>query len=442
MLIGALIGLPTAAVGLVVCHVLNRLMHVPMRPYSDQAEPEPLEDDRLPSLALSLLPVLLPVVLITANTFAIWFAVAAHERRLREGEVLSWSRFSAQLSKVGTDGETAPARRIRELLPSDLEQSISDAGSTDSIDARLEAMLKAETWRLARQEHLLTDDAFFGIALPGEAGRILDRGMNRLPETDHDRFKTVYRDKALAGMANSERARELIDRGLEQLSKEEIERFNWLLLEAAFPGQRRVTIPQRIANLTAIIGNANLALFLAAVIAMIVLVRSRGLSLKQLAQSTEIALMSGGVIILITAGGGAFGAMLRAAGVQHSISQLVGSGGQGVGLTILLVAFAVASVIKFAQGSGTVSMITTASMFAAMGVSPEMLGCHPVYLAAAIGSGSLVGDWMNNSGFWIFARMSVLTEIETLKSWTILTACLGAAGLGFTLLLAWLMPMV
>ena len=49
---------------------------------------------------------------------------------------------------------------------------------------------------------------------------------------------------------------------------------------------------------------------------------------------------------------------------------------------------------------------------------------------------------MNNSGFWIFARMSVLTEVETLKSWTILTACLGVVGLGFTLLLAWLMPMV
>jgi GntP family gluconate:H+ symporter len=97
--------------------------------------------------------------------------------------------------------------------------------------------------------------------------------------------------------------------------------------------------------------------------------------------------------------------------------------------------------MKFAQGSGTVSMITTVSIFAAMGVSPKILGCNSVYLAMTIGSGSLVGDWMNNSGFWIFSRMGGFTEVETLKSWTILTAALGLTGLGFTLLLAYVMPM-
>jgi len=44
---------------------------------------------------------------------------------------------------------------------------------------------------------------------------------------------------------------------------------------------------------------------------MFVLVCYRKLSLKKLATRTEIALMSGGIIILITSGGGAFGAMLR-----------------------------------------------------------------------------------------------------------------------------------
>ncbi len=109
---------------------------------------------------------------------------------------------------------------------------------------------------------------------------------------------------------------------------------------------------------------------------------------------------------------------------------------------ILLMAAAVASMMKFAQGSGTLSMITTVAIFAAMEISPQKLGCNPVYHAMAIGSGSLIGDWMNNSGFWIFARMGGLTEIETLKSWTILTATLGVIGLGFTLLLAYLLPMM
>jgi GntP family gluconate:H+ symporter len=131
--------------------------------------------------------------------------------------------------------------------------------------------------------------------------------------------------------------------------------------------------------------------------------------------------------------------MLREAGIKDLLQELLGVQG---GSVMLLMAFAVAVVMKFAQGSGTVSMITTVSIFVAMGVSPKMLGCNPAYLAMAIGSGSLVGDWMNNSGFWIFARMGGFTEIETLKSWTILTAALGVIGLGFTLLFAYLLPMM
>ncbi len=196
------------------------------------------------------------------------------------------------------------------------------------------------------------------------------------------------------------------------------------------------------AQIVNVLGNRDLALLLSAAIAMIVLVHNRKLTLKELAKRTETALMSGGAIILITAAGGAFGAMLREAGIKGWLENLLGGQGETVGLVILLMAFAVAVVMKFAQGSGTVSMITTVSMFVAMGISPKMLGCNPVYLAMAIGSGSLVGDWMNNSGFWIFARMSVLTETETLKSWTILTAALGIIGLVLTLLLASLLPMM
>jgi len=48
---------------------------------------------------------------------------------------------------------------------------------------------------------------------------------------------------------------------------------------------------------------------------------------------------------------------------------------------------------------------------------------------------------MNDSGFWIFARMSGFTEVETLKLWTVLLVIIALAGLGFTLLFAWLIPM-
>jgi GntP family gluconate:H+ symporter len=197
-----------------------------------------------------------------------------------------------------------------------------------------------------------------------------------------------------------------------------------------------------MSQIAAVLGNRDMALLLAAAVAMYVLVRYRRISLRELATRTETALMSGGIIILITAGGGAFGAMLREAGIKNWLQELFGGQGQTVGLVMLLMAFAVAVVMKFAQGSGTVSMITTVSIFAAMGISPKILGCNLVYLAMAIGSGSLVGDWMNNSGFWIFSRMGGFTEVETLKSWTIVTAALGLIGLGFTILFAYLLPIL
>ncbi len=275
MILGLLIGLPTAALGVLVCKMINRRMDIPMRPYPGQAEPEPLDDNQLPPFWISFAPIALPIILISLNTV------------------------------------------------------------TNALD-----------------------------------------------------------------------------------------------------------VGKPMSQIAAVLGHRDSALVLAAAVAMFVLVRQRKLSFKELAARSETALMSGGMIILITAAGGAFGAMLREAGIKDWLQALLGEQGQTVGLVMLLMAFAVAVVMKFAQGSGTVSMITTVSIFAAMGVSPEMLGCNPVYLAMAIGSGSLVGDWMNNSGFWIFARMGGFTEIETLKSWTILTAALGVIGLGFTLLFARLLPMM
>jgi GntP family gluconate:H+ symporter len=172
---------------------------------------------------------------------------------------------------------------------------------------------------------------------------------------------------------------------------------------------------QTFANIAAVIGNPNFALIVSAVFAMLLLKKQRSLSLVQLAEKVEIALMSGGLIILITAAGGAFGKMLAVAGIGDAIQASVGDV-SGRGIFMLFLAFGVAALLKVAQGSSTVSMITASAMIAAMGVSAEQLGFNPVYLATVIGSGSVVGVWMNDSGFWIVSRMSGLTVVETVLS--------------------------
>src|SRR5690606_1497501 len=78
--------------------------------------------------------------------------------------------------------------------------------------------------------------------------------------------------------------------------------------------------PQALLAVLAIVGNPNLALLISAAIALGLVMRARGLSLRALSGTVDQALMSAGVIILVTAGGGAFGAMLRAAGLQDAVT--------------------------------------------------------------------------------------------------------------------------
>jgi GntP family gluconate:H+ symporter len=196
---------------------------------------------------------------------------------------------------------------------------------------------------------------------------------------------------------------------------------------------------RRAADVIAVIGNVNFAMLLATAVAMIVLKTKRGLGNAQLAQVVEVSLMSGGMIILITAAGGAFGAMLKEAEIGNRIRELFAGGGeQATGIMYLLLGALIACVIKIAQGSGTVGMITASGMIAAMIPPGTDLGYPPVLLATAIGGGSMMGSWMNDSGFWIFVKMTGLTESEGLKCWTPLLAIVGFSSVVVSLVVAFI----
>ncbi len=191
---------------------------------------------------------------------------------------------------------------------------------------------------------------------------------------------------------------------------------------------------------TELFGNPSLALLISMVIAVITWVRLKSPDAKQFTTSVENALLSAGLVILITAAGGAFGAMLKATEMAEKI-KLSFADSQATGLIAILLGFGLAAVLKVAQGSSTTAMITVSGMMAAMGLTQQTLGFNPVYLCTAIGSGSLIGSWMNDSGFWIFARMSGLTEAEALKTWTPLLLILGSVSLTTTILLSIVLPL-
>jgi GntP family gluconate:H+ symporter len=146
------------------------------------------------------------------------------------------------------------------------------------------------------------------------------------------------------------------------------------------------------------------------------------------------------VIVLIVGAGGAFGATLQLADVGSLVRGAFVGGTQGTGIALLFVAFAVSVVLRTAQGSATVAMITTSAMVAAM-IRGLPLPFHPVYIATAIAGGSLVGSWMNDAGFWVYSRVGGVSEADTLKSWTPLSAVVGTTAMVTTVLLALLVPL-
>ena len=207
-------------------------------------------------------------------------------------------------------------------------------------------------------------------------------------------------------------------------------------------------------RLVLICGDKNFALGLSAALAMLLYWKQKKPTSHQFSRAVESALMSGGVIILITSAGGAFGAMLKEAGLGHAIEVLLGISDENstqLGLLYLFVGFGVAALFKTCQGSSTTAMIVTPgivlSMIPNLAADFEFeqlqatLGYHPVYLALAIGSGSLCLSWMNDSGFWIFSKMGGLTESETFRSWSILLLILGVTGMMMTCIFATIMPL-
>lgn len=184
-------------------------------------------------------------------------------------------------------------------------------------------------------------------------------------------------------------------------------------------------------------GNKNIAMTVGAIISLLLWARTQKLSSKDLWEAAAKPLEVGGIIILITSAGGAFGAMIKHSGIGEAISQVT----EGFNISYILLGWMIAAVMKIAQGSGTVSMITTSAIMAAI-MGNANLPYHPIYVLLSVGFGSLFISWMNDSGFWVVVRMSGFTEKEGLKTWTTLLAILSLVGLIQVLLLSWLFPLV
>lgn len=191
----------------------------------------------------------------------------------------------------------------------------------------------------------------------------------------------------------------------------------------------------KLIQLLKFFGNSNIALFVSTLIAMYLL-WSKLKDVKEFNKQVQESLMSAGMIILITCAGGTLGQMLQQTNIGARITELTGN----AHTAILPLAFLLTALVRTAQGSATVAMVTTIGIVNGMG-DANSYPFHPVYLAIVIGCGSKIFPWMNDSGFWIISKMSGMTDKESIQHFSYLLTVMGFAGLISTMIAAQLFPL-
>lgn len=168
------------------------------------------------------------------------------------------------------------------------------------------------------------------------------------------------------------------------------------------------------------LGTPIVAVGLGLVIAIITL--TKGLPREDVIKELEVGIQSAGIIILVTGGGGALGRVLTDSGVGNQIAESIAS----MNINPLLLPFIISTIIRFIQGSGTVAMLTSASISAPIVLS---LGVNPVFATLSACVGSLFFSYFNDSMFWVVNRSLGLSDAkEQLKGYTVITTIAWAVG--------------
>ncbi|MEO9511375.1 MAG: GntP family permease [Flavobacteriaceae bacterium] len=176
------------------------------------------------------------------------------------------------------------------------------------------------------------------------------------------------------------------------------------------------------------LGNPVIALLIGVLFAFML---GRKIPSKQQEGWVPEAFKQAGSIVLITGSGGAFGAILRTMDIASIINFESSSGIGG-----LLIAFAIAAILKTAQGSSTVAIITTAAIIAPLLETFGLLSITDKALAVlAVGAGAMTVSHINDSYFWVVSQFSNINVKTALRGHTLGTLFQGIVGILLILVL-------
>lgn len=179
---------------------------------------------------------------------------------------------------------------------------------------------------------------------------------------------------------------------------------------ALIPG----ALPPSVMPMVQFLGDPVIALLVGVGLALMLVPRE---NFSKINDMFAEAIDKAGPILAITAAGGAFGAVIKATGIGDQVSGLASESNLG-----LIVPFALAAMLKTAQGSSTVAAITAASIVASMlaplGLDSDM---GRTLALLSIGAGSMMISHANDSYFWVVTKFSDISPNSTLKVYSTAT---------------------
>ena len=176
-----------------------------------------------------------------------------------------------------------------------------------------------------------------------------------------------------------------------------------------------VISPSPLIDALAFIGHPFVSLTLATLMALYFLGVERGVGKDELFKISAASLGPAGSIILITGAGGVLKQML----ITTGIGDLIGQSMESASISVVVLAYVVAVLVRIMQGSATVAMLTAAGIVAAIIPDMDLSMLDKTMVMMAIAAGSIVLSHVNDSGFWLVNRYLNQSVQQTLRSWTI-----------------------
>ncbi len=180
----------------------------------------------------------------------------------------------------------------------------------------------------------------------------------------------------------------------------------------------------RLYEIFEFIGHPFIAILLAVLITIYGLAYRQGMEKSRVMAICGEALQPAGIILLVIGAGGVFKQVL----VDSGVGPALGHSLTGLGLPVALSCFILAGVVRIIQGSATVACLTAVGLITPVIEPLHYSGAQLAALSICIGGGSIIVSHVNDAGFWLFGRFTGATEIETLKTWTMMETILGVTG--------------